>query len=744
MSCIGLVFSRHRGCRRFIPAIETIVGASSGRSSNRSIEFNKTAGISARKFSSIGIPTQVVTITRVLIDNDARTICENGNGLCSRGSKARVVLHSRSYIHCRCAGQIIRLIRFRIITAFQFLLEVLNGISSISIGCPLSHTSQTIQRHRTRYGRIPSIEGVTLTSRISRSGNSCVVVLRDGSYSRTTVAIERDGVLVDAILSSYYQVCGNSIECLVPTGKVITITTRIARSRSSRVPVYRLLLQLSTIMIFERYSEGLDAILSSYYQVCGNSIEFLIPTGKVITITARIARCRSCRVPVYRLLLQLSTIMIFECNRISIKLAGEDGLDIRHISRYIIRNIRPRTECIGILRRRGCRSSRYGCSVDSNSVIANRNSCIIRNTRYIRRRYRTITIRSCSNIQSVSSRGLSKLCRIGSLTGYRCKRRRPRVIELITMFSSRSLGRSRSTRICRRSTIFHIGSRQGITIPIQPSNRIRTFGFTIGGGIGLRAFHLRESSRSPTGEDISPFGILLVKAGSGRTIVRRHSVILQLRPVEHRLAVLVHEGDTIFLCGLGKLRYVCLVTLDLSKAVAACAIQFPTTEVKRICTVVRLVGLEIRRSNCCFVGRSSRSSIIIHLCCSQYRHVVIEECDIILTCLGRILCYIGCCTTADSCNCRRPCIIELIGILRRSCFFYNSFVGRYRTSIPQFGFQHRTVIILEGNKRLIVLLIEVCDEGGVGGYNRQLFIVKNRWIAANCPSVPSPHIIRRR
>ena len=98
----------------------------------------------------------------------------------------------------------------------------------------------------------------------------------------------------------------------------------------------------------------------------------------------------------------------------------------------------------------------------------------------------------------------------------------------------------------------------------------------------------------------------------------------------------------------------------------------------------------------------------------------------------------------DSSYCRRPSVIKLIIPFISRYFCGSARVGWHSASIPKPRVKDCTIIVLEGNKRLVVFLIEVRREGGIGSYIRQFFVTKNRWVTADRPSIPSPNIIGRR
>ncbi len=186
---------------------------------------------------------------------------------------------------------------------------------------------------------------------------------------------------------------------------------------------------------------------------------------------------------------------------------------------------------------------------------------------------------------------------------------------------------------------------------IQPCDSVLALGFVVNRRIGLRTLYCRELCRSPTRESIIPLSVLPVKAGCCWAIVGRHCVIFQLRPVKHRLTVIIQEGNLVFLGGLCELCNVCLVAFHLHKTISTCTLQSPACEVKRIRTVVRFVRIGRCRCDSSQIGAIRRCAIIIHFRRSQYRHIIIKERDCVRTRVTCIVRHISS-RTAYCSNCR--------------------------------------------------------------------------------------------
>ena len=194
----------------------------------------------------------------------------------------------------------------------------------------------------------------------------------------------------------------------------------------------------------------------------------------------------------------------------------------------------------------------------------------------------------CIPCYAIFALRLIELSGISSFTLYSNNRRRPCVVKCIVMRIGGCLRRG-CTAIFRRFTISHLIGLQSRTVAVFPSDGIFTFGLVVNRRIGLCAFNGCKLCRIPSGERIIPLDILLISRIS--PCIRRGLTVFQLQIVEYRLTIIIHKRNLIFLGCLIELRNISLVSLDLGKAVAACALEFPACKLERVCTVVRLVRI---------------------------------------------------------------------------------------------------------------------------------------------------------
>ena len=261
----------------------------------------------------------------------------------------------------------------------------------VLLRCPLCLTSQTVQRHRARYSRIPTIEGVTFFRRICRSGYACAIVLRNGCYCTTTIAIERNRVLLRCPLcyASFAVDRHRSRHFRKPTGEGITCTRWVSRRRYRRTIVLRDGSYCRTAIAIKGNGIGIDSPFSiecgsACYLIgskvpCIGACVFLVPSNEGVSSLRRVCGLIHLAAIIFRLLAYRGTMSLHvEGDIILVHRAGEDRFDIRYITRYRGRHIVPLAERVSILCISGSWSSRNGGSTYRQHVVACRNGCTIR------------------------------------------------------------------------------------------------------------------------------------------------------------------------------------------------------------------------------------------------------------------------------------------------------------------------------------------------------------------------------
>ena len=192
---------------------------------------------------------------------------------------------------------------------------------------------------------IPTGEVVSFTARVSRSGG-CFVPVHHLGLERCAVPVFEDyGVLVDLIQCRYDEVCGDDAELLIPADEGVTLTTRVSRSLCCCIPVHGLRLENRTVPILERYREGVDAVQRFDSKITRHYAEVLIPTGEGITLAERSHRSDS-RCAVDNILRSTDHVIfpIHEGNGVMVdnEGTGDDYIVCRHRSR----NLTPAAEGI--------------------------------------------------------------------------------------------------------------------------------------------------------------------------------------------------------------------------------------------------------------------------------------------------------------------------------------------------------------------------------------------------------------
>ena len=136
---IGSIGCRHSSRNIRCPTREVVTCICYCRSNQCSTEQRHTSRcIFTTELATISVPSQHVTITCVLICHICRTICQNGNSLCTWSSIAFIFFCIRRYL-CTSSTSLIlgisRRIRIRAIEVLQIMENCISRIRTRNKGC---------------------------------------------------------------------------------------------------------------------------------------------------------------------------------------------------------------------------------------------------------------------------------------------------------------------------------------------------------------------------------------------------------------------------------------------------------------------------------------------------------------------------------------------------------------------------------------------------------------------------------